>query len=94
MDIVFDPPGSGMFSEVYLYEEQMEADLHAIVRHSFLSLTQLMTRSVPANLYQTHTFNHSSTKPSVDSRYVFRLKDVEVSAEDSTSTLQKSYIEI
>jgi len=36
MDIVFDPPGSGMFSEVYLYEEQMEADLHAIVRHSFL----------------------------------------------------------
>lgn len=31
MDIVFDPPGSGMFSEVYLYEEQMEADLHAIV---------------------------------------------------------------
>lgn len=37
MDIVFDPPGSGMFSEVYLYEEQMEADLHAIVRYSFLS---------------------------------------------------------
>jgi hypothetical protein len=34
MDIVFDPPGSGMFTEVYLYEEQMEADLHAIVsRH-------------------------------------------------------------
>jgi mitogen-activated protein kinase 7 len=33
MDIVFDPPGSGMFSEVYLYEEQMEADLHAIVSH-------------------------------------------------------------
>jgi mitogen-activated protein kinase 7 len=31
MDIVFDPPGSGMFSEVYLYEELMEADLHAIV---------------------------------------------------------------
>jgi mitogen-activated protein kinase 7 len=31
MDIVFDPPGSGMFTEVYLYEEQMEADLHAIV---------------------------------------------------------------
>jgi mitogen-activated protein kinase 7 len=31
MDIVFDPPGSGMFTEVYLYEELMEADLHAIV---------------------------------------------------------------
>lgn len=31
MDIVFDPPGSGAFSEVYLYEELMEADLHAIV---------------------------------------------------------------
>ena len=38
MDIVFDPPGSGMFSEVYLYEEQMEADLHAIVRHSFFHI--------------------------------------------------------
>lgn len=32
MDIVFDPPGSGLFSEVYLYEELMEADLHAIIR--------------------------------------------------------------
>lgn len=32
MDIVYDPPGSGLFSEVYLYEELMEADLHAIVR--------------------------------------------------------------
>ncbi|GFZ46933.1 mitogen-activated protein kinase [Saitozyma sp. JCM 24511] len=32
MDIVFDPPGSGMFTEVYLYEELMEADLHAIIR--------------------------------------------------------------
>lgn len=31
MDIVFDPPGSGQFREVYLYEELMEADLHAIV---------------------------------------------------------------
>lgn len=37
MDLVFDPPGSGMFSEVYLYEELMEADLHAIVR-AFLFL--------------------------------------------------------
>jgi hypothetical protein len=32
MDIVFDPPNSGLFTEVYLYEELMEADLHAIVR--------------------------------------------------------------
>ncbi|KAL7422054.1 mitogen activated protein kinase 2 [Cryptotrichosporon argae] len=32
MDIVFDPPGSGQFNEVYLYEELMEADLHAIIR--------------------------------------------------------------
>ncbi|ORX35564.1 mitogen-activated protein kinase 1 [Kockovaella imperatae] len=32
MDIIFDPPGSGLFSEVYLYEELMEADLHAIIR--------------------------------------------------------------
>jgi len=29
MDIVFQP--SGNFDEVYLYEELMEADLHAIV---------------------------------------------------------------
>ncbi|TXT08813.1 hypothetical protein VHUM_02941 [Vanrija humicola] len=32
MDIVFDPPGSNTFNEVYLYEELMEADLHAIIR--------------------------------------------------------------
>ncbi|KAK4687866.1 hypothetical protein P7C73_g2248, partial [Tremellales sp. Uapishka_1] len=32
MDIVFDPPGSQLFHEVYLYEELMEADLHAIIR--------------------------------------------------------------
>ncbi|WWC69827.1 uncharacterized protein I206_103770 [Kwoniella pini CBS 10737] len=32
MDIVFDPPGTGQFREVYLYEELMEADLHAIIR--------------------------------------------------------------
>ena len=30
MDIVFGPDGN--FDEVYLYEELMEADLHAIVR--------------------------------------------------------------
>lgn len=35
MDLVFDPPGSGLFQEVYLYEELMEADLHAIVRTHF-----------------------------------------------------------
>ena len=40
MDIVYDPPGSGLFSEVYLYEELMEADLHAIVRdpHPYVEL--------------------------------------------------------
>jgi len=32
MDIVFGPDGN--FDEVYLYEELMEADLHAIVRPS------------------------------------------------------------
>jgi len=32
MDIVFGPDGN--FDEVYLYEELMEADLHAIVRWS------------------------------------------------------------
>lgn len=30
MDIVFD--ANGNFNEVYLYEELMEADLHAIIR--------------------------------------------------------------
>jgi len=33
MDIVFGLDGN--FDEVYLYEELMEADLHAIVRQSF-----------------------------------------------------------
>ena len=37
MDIVFQP--SGNFDEVYLYEELMEADLHAIVRFNFLLLS-------------------------------------------------------
>ncbi|KAG8830317.1 Mitogen-activated protein kinase [Serendipita sp. 399] len=32
MDIVFEP--NGVFNEVYLYEELMEADLHAIYIHS------------------------------------------------------------
>ncbi len=31
MDIVPDPPGTWNFNEVYMYEELMEADLHAIV---------------------------------------------------------------
>jgi mitogen-activated protein kinase 7 len=34
MDIVPDPPGTWTFNEVYLYEELMEADLHAIVSDS------------------------------------------------------------
>ena len=34
MDIVFGPDGN--FDEVYLYEELMEADLHAIVRRSII----------------------------------------------------------
>lgn len=38
MDIVFDPPGSGQFREVYLYEELMEADLHAIVSTLLLNI--------------------------------------------------------
>lgn len=35
MDIVPDPPGTWNFNEVYLYEELMEADLHAIVSSFF-----------------------------------------------------------
>ncbi len=45
MDIVFDPPGSGMFTEVYLYEELMEADLHAIVGYSAFALRCETTRT-------------------------------------------------
>lgn len=37
MDIVPDPPGTWNFNEVYLYEELMEADLHAIVSGDTLS---------------------------------------------------------
>jgi serine/threonine protein kinase len=46
MDIVFGPDGN--FDEVYLYEELMEADLHAIVRrttHSHLSIRRWSWRS-------------------------------------------------
>jgi len=34
MDIVLGPDGN--FDEVYLYEELMEADLHAIVRRTII----------------------------------------------------------
>ena len=37
MDIVFGPDGN--FDEVYLYEELMEADLHAIVRDLAFALS-------------------------------------------------------
>ncbi|BEJ01239.1 hypothetical protein CcaverHIS631_0510960 [Cutaneotrichosporon cavernicola] len=49
MDIVFDPPGSGMFNEVYLYEELMEADLHAIIR----SKQSLSDAHFQSFIYQT-----------------------------------------
>lgn len=68
MDIVYDPPGSGLFSEVYLYEELMEADLHAIIR----SGQPLSDAHFQSFLYQTlcglkyiHTANvlHRDLKP-------------------------------
>ena len=74
MDIVFGPDGN--FDEVYLYEELMEADLHAIVRraiilifHSPLILaierTLFITfRSALANRSRTRTSSLSSTKRS------------------------------
>ncbi|WVR06720.1 hypothetical protein IAU60_003752 [Kwoniella sp. DSM 27419] len=49
MDIVFDPPGSNQFREVYLYEELMEADLHAIIR----SQQPLSDAHFQSFLYQT-----------------------------------------
>lgn len=63
MDIVFDPPGSGMFNEVYLYEELMEADLHAIV--SKVHNCELTSRSGQDSLCQTHTSRALFTKRSV-----------------------------
>ena len=66
MDIV-DPH---QFSEVYLYEELMEADLHAIVRpHTALALTWLSVllltnRSALVSRYRTPTSSPSSTKRS------------------------------
>jgi hypothetical protein len=69
MDIVFDPPGSGLFSEVYLYEELMEADLHAIVRTLPFNV-QLFAdaRSVQASLYRMRTSSHSCIRRCVVSR--------------------------
>lgn len=65
MDIVFDPPGSGMFSEVYLYEELMEADLHAIVSKTNPTkwfIADPDGRSGPVSRCRTHTFSRSSTR--------------------------------
>ena len=45
MDIVFRPDGN--FDEVYLYEELMEADLHAIVRCFYPSVVgHALTRTL------------------------------------------------
>jgi hypothetical protein len=76
MDIVFGPDGN--FDEVYLYEELMEADLHAIVRQTnhphFLFAADpsdrthpffaITLRSAPANRSRTRTSSPSSTKRS------------------------------
>lgn len=72
MDIVFDPPGSGMFQEVYLYEELMEADLHAIVRNINLRFRMSLNhppRSGRVSLCRTRTSSRSSIRLSVASRY-------------------------
>lgn len=68
MDIVPDPPGTWNFNEVYLYEELMEADLHAIV--SILGkiftwhrgLPELLLRFGRASPCRTHTFSRSYTR--------------------------------
>jgi hypothetical protein len=73
MDIVFGPDGN--FDEVYLYEELMEADLHAIVRSSILLVFSFAAdpgdlafihtlRSDPASRSRTRTSSPSSTKHS------------------------------
>jgi serine/threonine protein kinase len=53
MDIVFGPDGN--FDEVYLYEELMEADLHAIVRpnNSFLIIWPLINDALFYNNNET-----------------------------------------
>jgi hypothetical protein len=66
MDIVFQP--SGNFDEVYLYEELMEADLHAIVSPIVFALMKaklIFPRSGQANRLQTPISNPSSIKRSV-----------------------------
>lgn len=57
MDIVFDPPGSGQFREVYLYEELMEADLHAIV--SFLLLGTICKLIARIDSFRTASFGRT-----------------------------------
>ncbi|KAG5350637.1 hypothetical protein C0989_009997 [Termitomyces sp. Mn162] len=51
MDIVFQP--SGNFDEVYLYEELMEADLHAIASIKIRSRQPLTDAHFQSFLYQT-----------------------------------------
>ena len=67
MDIIFDPPGSQVFSEVYLYEELMEADLHAIVS-AFTVESELMGRFAPVNPCRTLISNPSFIKRFVVSK--------------------------
>jgi hypothetical protein len=68
MDIVFQ--SSGNFDEVYLYEELMEADLHAIVSaiasdpskfKIVLDVWRFIRSDLDSHL-QTPIFNPSSTK--------------------------------
>jgi hypothetical protein len=72
MDIVFQ--SSGNFDEVYLYEELMEADLHAIVsaiasdRSKFIPIMLGVWRFIRSDQdshLQTPISNPSSTKLSV-----------------------------
>lgn len=98
MDIVFDPPGSGMFSEVYLYEEQMEADLHAIVRHSFLDpfggieANEQIRSGQPLSDAHFQSFIYQTLCGlKVCLIYIFWVQQ---KADSSTSTLQKFYTEI
>jgi hypothetical protein len=58
MDIVFD--AAGIFNEVYLYEELMEADLHAIIR----SGQPLSDAHFQSFLYQTLCGLKVSSPPS------------------------------
>lgn len=49
LDLIQDPR-TGAFNEVYLYEELMEADLHAIVRPTDCSHFSVHTRADSAFL--------------------------------------------